>query len=333
MGWLKRNLVLVVGVAVALVLLAAAGYFLWTKSQANADVSSRLTDAADTFTRLNQANPSITEENVQAARDEQKRAAAMLEENRKHFEAFGAHTNMDSAAFKSLLETTIAGLNSMASSYGVARPKDFSYTFSDQRKTMQFEPSDLLPWTYQLLEIQVLCEAVYRTRVHSMVALRRARATARDLEGRFYIIPKTGLSTNATANAVICAYEVVFQGFTSELAGILKDLAASPHAFVVKNINIQPSDQAPAGDVESPVAYQPYAPTGVEAPVRQLSPAELMRQRYGISRPGGGLPPPPPQPTWTPAVRTRRGPETVLDERLLRFTMRVDAIRPLIASR
>jgi hypothetical protein len=243
---------------------------------------------------------------------------------------------MDSAAFKSLLETTIANLNSMGTTYGVGRPSPFGYTFADQRTTMQFEATDLLPWTYQLLEIKALCETLYRTRIHSVVALRRARATPRDVEGRFYILPKTRISTNTTINAVVTPYEVVFQGFTSELAGILHSLAKSPQAFLVKNINVQVSDQTAGAESSTGPDYSTWAvPT--EAAPPPTSPADLMRQRYGLgpgSRYGGMRPQMPPPVAVTPlvpATAVRRGPETVLDERLLRFILRVDAVRPLIA--
>jgi hypothetical protein len=61
---------------------------------------------------------------------------------------------------------------------------------------------------------------------------------------------------------------------------------------------------------------------------------DLMRQRYGGGRysrmPNTPAPLPAPTPALvTPAAPVRKGPETVLDERPLKITMYVEAVRLL----
>jgi hypothetical protein len=52
-----------------------------------------------------------------------------------------------------------------------------------------------------------------------------------------------------------------------------------------------------------------------------------MIERYGI-RPGGARPPgAPPATVYAPATPTRRGPETVLEEKQLKVTLTVEAVR------
>ena len=76
------------------------------------------------------------------------------------------------------------------------------------------------------------------------------------------------------------------------------------------------------------------------APTPQLTPSEMMRMRYGGmggrygTRPPLGPPPPPVAPApgvFTP--RPRRGPETILDERPLKITMYIEAVRLIERAR
>jgi len=82
------------------------------------------------------------------------------------------------------------------------------------------------------------------------------------------------------------------------------------------------------------------------APQPQLSPGEMMRQRYGMGTGGryGGMnrygrpmiAPPPPGPTPGPGAFTppaRKGPETILDERAFKVTMYLEAVRLIERAR
>jgi len=363
MAWLKRNLVLVLGGAVAIVLLGAAGFYLFSGYRKNAAISGELTAAASEFTRLNNRTPSVTEENIEAAATDQKRVDAVRQEFQKYFAPFNARTNIESAEFKFLLATTIDELEDMAEGQGVRRPKDFAYTFDKQRSAVTFAPEDLLPWTEQLMEIKALTEIIYRARVHSLLQIRRASSSTNDTQN--FVLRGVAPVTNSTAKAVTTAYEVIFQGFTSELSEFLDGIAKSPHCFLVKNVNVEKSSTPtttsmgggdPSGMAArygmAPGAFQPATP----------SPQQAMNQRYGLGAGGGaanrmadryggagggmsramqerygmnrGQTPQPAQ-TYgvAPLAPTRRGPETVLDESLLRFTIRLDAVRPLLAAK
>jgi hypothetical protein len=350
MAWLKRNLVLVAGGVVALILLGGAGFFLYTKRQANNEVSALLVQAEQEFRQLMGRNPSVSQENIEAARTEQKRVSAMLEENRKHFGEFTSITNISSAEFKSLLETTISGLNDLADGLGVRRPSQFNYTFPEQRRSLVFDPADLVPWTHQLMEIKALCEVFYRARVHSVTGLRRAPIKTR--EAGYYILAGVRPATNTVAGVVLTPYEVVFNGFSSELAVILDQLARAPHCFLVKNIDVQRAERSGLETSGEPTAAPgyPLAFPGVPAPdPAARSTEQLMRDRYGLGPGRGGGPdrtaerygisrptrPSEPSPFYQPVPHApvRRGPETVLDEQLLKFTVRVDAVRPMAVVR
>jgi hypothetical protein len=380
MNWLKRNVILVAGGAVALVLLAAAGYFLWNSYQKDKAVSGELNREADQITRLNNASPSVTDDNIQAAKTEQERVSATVEKFREHFAPVGYYTNITSADFKFLLANTLNELNTLAESQGVRRPKDFAYTFDTQRGLVVFNPNELLPWTFQLLEIRALCETIYSARVHSILRILRPSVSTND--NAQVVLRGAQMTTNTVVGAVTTPYEVTFQGFSSELAAVLEGLASSPQCFLVQNINVEKSpssgttgtsgmDPAMAARYGvNPAAMAPTPPSladryGLGAGRYGANPAAsryganpaasryganpaasryggnpaasrygeadgVMRDRYGLG-PGAARPA---APTYyrPPASSTRRGPETVLDEQLLRFTLRLEAVRPLIAA-
>jgi len=356
MNWLKRNLILVVGAGVALVLLGAAGYFLFTSYQKDTTVSGELSRAADQITRLNSASPSVTPENIEAAKTEQERVGAKVKDFRKHFASVGAYTNITSADFKFLLANTLNELNTLAESQGVRRPKDFAYTFDTQRGLVVFNPSELLTWTFQLLEIRALCDTIYRARVHSVLRILRPSVSTND--NAQVVLRGAQAATNSVVGAVTTPYEVTFQGFSSELAAVLEGLARSPQCFLIKNINMEKSPQSGTTGTAGGAAgmasrYGVAAPTPPPANLANrygLNPAASryganpaanrygtgganaeMASRYGIG--GGAARPIPPPVYYQPRTSAaRRGPETVLDEQLLRFTLRLEAVRPLIAA-
>jgi len=135
---------------------------------------------------------------------------------------------------------------------------------------------------------------------------------------------------------VLAPYEIVFHGFSTELAAVLEGFYRSPNCFIVKNIDVQTNVLSTSAEYIVP-SFTPYSfPTAPGVPPPGLSPYDQMRLRYGSM--GGGrysrmpnMPPPPVQtPTVvTPAAPVRRGPETVLDERPLKITMYVEAVRLL----
>lgn len=390
MAWLKRNLVLVIGGAVAFVLLAAAGFFLYTGYGKDSAVSEELQRAVQEFSRLNNRTPSANEQNIDAAITEQKRFEAILHEVRRHFAPFGSVTNIDNAEFKFLLATTVDELEKLAETYGVRRPANFGYTFDSQLQQVSFQAHDLLPWADQLLEIRALSEIVYRARVHSLLRIRRASASTNDTAS--HVLRGLRPVTNQVATAVTTAYELVFQGFTTELASVLDAMAQSPHCFLIKNINVERAEggvTSTPGGMDSSMAARygmmPGAGTGapgtadasiasryglppgqvpgaVGGPGGRASAEAQMASRYGLrpggagrgvpdrygrpgaggvdryGRPGAGgagpmAPAPSPYLQQGYATAVRRGPETVLDEELLRFTMRLDVVRPLLAAK
>jgi hypothetical protein len=283
---------------------------------------------------LTTRDPHPNQSNIDLAKQEQVREGALIEKVRRFFTPVTTFTNLDSATFKNYLETTIFQLDRDAKDAGVELPAKFDFTFAPQRKKVDFTPDTLIPLASRLAEIQVLCDVLYDARVHSIASLRRVPVAKEDDSANDYLLGKKP-ATNSVTGAIVSPYEVVFQGFTSELAGVLDGFARSPHCFIVKNVDVQTNAAAATGPGESaPIYYNPSGP----APGRQLSPMDMMRMRYGVgmrNRYGGGPTAAPVAPVVAAPVTAapaRRGPETILDERPLKITLYVEAVTIPVAK-
>lgn len=348
MNWLKRNLLLVLGGVGALVLLGGAGYYLYAQIEKDASVSAQLEAQRNDWRRLTTRNPSATRENIELARKEQTRLTDLLRTTERHFKPVSTVTNIDSATFKALLETTIARLNQRAQQQGVAVMSGYGYTFDWARRTITFDAAELVPLAHQLAEVEALCDLLFNARVHSLARLRRAPVSSRD-QGSNEFLQGIRPITNAVTRAVVVPYEITFQGFTGELASVLNSFQSSPHAVLIKLVDVENSGPAPAP--ERPAATpMPFRPTPMPGPSPR-SGEDMMRERYGSAGgggrdlygggrgPGGAMdryrqtPGPGVAPGFGPAQlvphtgATQRGPETVLDEELLKIRMLVEVIR------
>ena len=331
MTWLKRNLFLVIGGAVAVALLCGAGFILWSQKQRADGVTVELDGLITEYQTLTGRDPFPNQENIDATKIEQTRLAGLLEDCRRHFVPTTSYTNIDSATFKEILENTIAELEKEAERSGVKLPEKYNFTFKPQRDTMVITAADLLPLTSGLADIRAICEVLYQARVHSLSAIRRVPVSKSD-QGSTEFLTNLKASTNAETAAVVTPYEFTFQGFSGELASVLDGFSRSPHCLIVKNVNVEPAGATSTEGEPAPVMY---STPGVSVPVPEAapSPAEVMRRRYGLRAPGGmrgaadRYQQNVPAPVTTVAAPIRRGPETVLDEKPLKITMLIDSVR------
>ena len=337
MNWLKRNLFLVGGGVVALALLGFAIYFLLTRKNMVDEVTAELNTRTEEWKQLVASDPYPNQENIERAKGEQKKLAEFLDQTRKFFVPVASFpTNLDGATFKNLLETTISVLVHDAEKSGVSLPSSnrYDFTFKPQRSSLDFAPATLAPLAMQVSEIKAICDVLFDARVQTLVGLRRAPVAKEDegTAGATDYLSGRKLATNAVTGAVLAPYEIVFHGFSTELAAVLEGFYRSPNCFIVKNIDVQTNVFVASAGEFVPSYVQPYSFTpGVPPPV--LNPYDQMRMRYGgrYSRmPNMPTPVPAPAPNLAvPTAPTRKGPETVLDERPLKITMYVEAVRLL----
>jgi len=325
MQWIKRNLFLVVGGVVALALLGIAGFYLFSKIQQDQSVTADLNAATEKLEGLAKRDPYPNSENISAAKDEAKRVQGFLSDVEKHFMPPPYPTNLSSMEFRTYLDNTRARLLSDAQRAGVEVPTNYWFTFAAQKGSMTFSANTLQPLATQVADISTICGVLFDAKVNSLVWLKRTPVDSQDsLGSQDYINAKA--VTNSWS--VTTPYEVAFTGFSSGLAAVLQNLAKLPQCLIVTNIVVEPNATATAGTEEQPTSG--YDMRYGRMPPGQDAAREAMMQRYGSGmrgRYGAGprMMPTMPQPVVQAPVQ--RGPATILDEKPLRFTLSVQAVR------
>jgi hypothetical protein len=323
-------------------LLGFAIFFLLSRKQAVDEVTGELSSRTEEWKQLVARDPYPNQENIEKAKGEQKKLTEFLNQAQKYFAPVASFsTNLDGATFKNLLETTIAELVRDAEKSGVSLPSSnrYDFTFKPQRSSLDFAPATLVPLAMQVSEIKAICDVLFDARVHTLVGLRRAPVAKEDegAAGSADYLGGRKVATNTVTGAVLAPYEIIFYGFSTELGAVLEGFYRSPNCFIVKNIDVQTNVVFASASEYTP-SYVPsyFAPTasGVQPPA--LTPMQQMQMRYG-GRYGRtpSMPPPvltPPPTLAVPTAPVRRGPETVLDERPLKITLFVEAVRLLERS-
>jgi hypothetical protein len=307
MVWIKRNLFFVVGAVIAVGLLAAAGIYDYKNWQRNNVALDALNQTYATLQRLNSDNPSPGNDkidNIKTAREQEQQLRQWTQQAGQYFQpippipdpANGAITD---AKFASARDHTLSQLQIEAGNASVTLPPQYGFSFEAERTSVKFAPGSLDALARQLGEVKMICEILYAAKINSLDGIRRVRFSEDDVSGpQSDFIDQMAVTNNL---AVLTPYEVTFRCFSQDLGTVLSNFASSPHAFIVKSINVQPA-------------------AGATTP---------------SSSAGGGFDQPAPNPyaphpaTQPPASSGRGGLQTVLNEQLLSITLDIDVIKLL----
>jgi len=323
MDWIKRNLLFVVGLAVAVVLLGIGIFYFLGRMTAASEASQALSDASDKLDALYKRDPFPNDENIKAAKAEQERVAAFKKSVLNYFAPAALPEKLDTAGFKALLENSVAELNAQAQRYGVKLPEKYSFTFESQRQQMQLDQKSLTPLSVQLQDIKQITSILFTSKIHELVTFKRSGVASNEVSGNDLLIRK--ISSNAITGVVIYPYEVGFNCFSAELSAILGALASSKEMIVVKTINIERADETTTLEAPS-VTSMPMGGMDPSLAARYgirggMSPAMMMR--YGLGRPGGTAA----AATPTPGAAPTKPGGPVLDEKALRITLGIDVLK------
>ena len=310
MGWLKRNLGLVISGVVALGLLGLAGWYLWGKMGEEAAVSEQLDQQTAKFKEIlsRPVTPgSGPTNNIMRAKEENKKLQEFAGELRRHLAPPELPKDLNNREFRVLLDNTVAGLQKEAETLGIGLPgKDYWFTFQAQKQMVEFKPLEAL--AAQAVDIREICEILFKARVHSLGGLKRVAMASEDTGATDYLTERKATTNDVT---IITPYEVTFQGFSTELARVMEGFVGAERCFIVKTVGV---DKAPA----------PPAAAGSAAPARfEPTPQQLMMNRYGL----GGRPVAPPAGAAPAPRAANKGPVSALDENKLKFTLQVDSVR------
>ncbi len=310
MDWIKRNLLFVVGLAVAGLFLLAAGFYLyqsWDGAQTAYGELQTKTSALDTIVS---ADPFPNPENLKQVKEEQQRVEEFIKSARDRFGVQTKPDGLDNAAFKGLLESRLAALVRDAEKTGVKLPDKYDFTFGEQRKVLQIPDKALVPLVLHLDDVTDLCRILYAARVHSLVSIKRTTVGTNDSNSSTDFLLAKKVTTNTVTGAAIYPYEVAFQGFSSELAAVLAGLRDAPDSYNIKTLNVE---RGIASD--SSASSVPMAAIGLP---NGFNPS--MAARYGAG-PYARMQQP------VAAASPTRPNEPVLEPKLLRVTIGLDIVK------
>lgn len=307
MPWIKKNLTLVLGGLVGLVLLAGSGFFLFSQLNRESEVDAQLLAKKEEWTALNDRNPFPDDKNIRATKEEAARVQKVAAELRETIRPVPVPEVRDTYGLRLLIETTISELSQEADDAGVNVPDHYAFTFQRLREHAgDFNSNGIPKIAEQVSQVATLCRVLFDAKVHSLDTFRRA-SVLKEETGSDYLTKK-GITNSF--GVVRTPYDLSFRSFTTELAAVLNGLAELDQVVVIKTINIEPTS------LPRPTRHGPsmtVAPTMTpQVPMQSMGPGGMdpaLAARYGLgprgrseggeaSPPGGGM---------SPEMRSRYG--------------------------
>lgn len=328
MAWIKRNLFFLIGSLIAVALMVVGVFYLLGQyndlNQVNDDIQKQYTELGRlAHLPINPGNESIN--NILAAKDQDAVFRGFVKKERGLFQPIdpipnGGANRISNADFARELRNTIAELRRSASAQNVELPADYYFSFEAQKKSVIFDTGSLEPLAMHLGEIKALCDALFMAKIQLDGIQREIVSSNQDNNASDYISRKTV----STPLADLTPYQVVFRGFSADLAQVLTALATSPHGFVVQSINVEPAETMEA------MAGGPF--TGQQQPGTAFPPPSPPGQNFRdqFRRPPGAAFPPP---GATAPAPVPSGPVDFLREKKLRVTMLVQVVKPKLETK
>jgi len=175
MAWIKRNLILVISAVVALGLLGFGGWYLWSAIQKSNQVDTEIGTAKAEIERLLNMDPTPNASNLNIAKREFDRLNAFNATAKRHFPPSPPPAApLNNESFKGLLQTTVDELHKQAASVGIRLETNYYFSFSAHRGSLEFAPEILRPLSERLHEVQLLSSILFRSRINRLEHVRRA---------------------------------------------------------------------------------------------------------------------------------------------------------------
>ena len=316
MMWIKRNLFLVAGGLLALLLLGGGIFYLMGAIAKNDEVEEKLKQTKHDLDNLYANEPSPQATNVAAAKEEVQKVRKAIGQTH-HFFAQVPGEKAGRQDFRSLLDKTIAELQKKAASAGVALgATNYGFSFSALRSETQFSPASFPALPEQLADVKAICDVLFAARVKPIVNLRRARVSADDREMSADYLDLR-IETNAATAAMLSPYEMTFHCLSAELAAAMEGFYRSPYGFLVQAIQVEP-----LGEKQG---MEPGVPSGTPPANPPPNPG-----RPRPPRPGN--PAAPPRPAAAPTTGAAPASDTLptpFKEKRFKATLLVQVIKPV----
>lgn len=313
MPWIQKNLTLVLGGLLGLVLLGGSGFFLYSQLRREAEANLSLEEMRNEWMRLNSLNPYPDDRNIQSIKEESERLAKIAAALRDQIRPVEVPPVHDTFSLRLLVEDTISELTREAELAGVALPDRYAFTFQRLREIGgQFDSNAIPRLAEQVSHVSKLFQVLFDAKVHALDTFRRSAVLKDEGGGSDYLSSKP-----ATNRWVIrIPYDLSFRSHSAELARVIDGLASLDECVVIKTLNVEPTTfSSPASQntyMPMPSRYMPSpapgsaggAPGGMDPALAArygLVPGGRnedssgaggmtpeLRARYGLDRPGAG---------------------------------------------
>ncbi|MDR3456212.1 MAG: Amuc_1100 family pilus-like protein [Verrucomicrobiae bacterium] len=314
MAWIKRNLFFVIGGVVALGLLGAAGFYIYTAWGKNAKASADLVEVVGNLKTLADQKPppgNDKVDNIKIALGQDKQVKQWVASAAAYFEPIPSIPpagSVNVANFSGALQNTLKQLRIEAEAAGVSLPPQYDFSFASEKNKLTFSGGGLEPLAAQLGEVKAICEILFAARINALDGIQRVHVSDDDQNGSQSDYIEERPITNDLA--VITPYVVTFRCFTPELSRVVGGLAKAPGNYIIKTISVQPAGAA-AGMPGGPGYVGEMPPGGMP-----------------MTRAGEGFAPPMQPPAGQPTAG-KGALQTVLKEQLLRVTAEVELVKLL----
>ncbi len=324
MLWIKRNLMLVIGVVVALALLGGAVFYVIYNFDENAARDEDLEKLkveldqlkSGTFPSLD--NIAMVKSNVAQVT----RFTAAAEDILAH-EAPKATT---ASQFSIALPRVLDDLRRDATNASVDLPPRYEFTFGEVKAMTRLPSYALEPLAARLSEVRTICGVLFKARVRALESLNRVAAFADEPKGADLLTDRmeqtNSMSTNVSV--VVTPYRVVFRGFSGDLSAVLNGFSATKDFFVVRQVSVEPAGgmvDTSGGGQMTPMMTQPNPFQPPTLPGGMQPPAAPMMN------PGAPRPPAPKTGVAPAPLPLKSSLVKVLDEKPLRITLVLDVIK------
>jgi hypothetical protein len=323
MLWIKRNLFLAAGGTIALLLLGAGIYYFLNAQGRNQKLEDEIGATTNTLNNLYNSPTFPSQTNIDAAKRETDKLRATVDQFQKFFVAVPAE-KVTNVAFRAYRDNTLAELQRAAEQARTTLPgKSYAFSFETQRTKVEFKEGTFPGIPQQMAEVKALARILFDAHVDPLVNLRRARVSRDDDEsvsvGDYHQLKIETNSIQGAASSIIRSpYEVTFHCLSGDLAAVLQGLAASPHGFVVKAVQVEPAPEPAANVGPGQIIRQPQV-RPIPAPAPAPAPGQPAAPPPRAPPPGGPV-------AGRPAAAPDK-PVVLLREKRLKVTLLIYAIR------
>ena len=330
MAWIKRNLALVIGIAVSLLLLVGAGGYLVANE---AQDYARDEDLAKLKVKLDSLRSGTfpSEANIGAVRTNVTQVLKFTTEAERILAT--EPPKLANVSFSVHLPRVLDEMRRDATNAGVELPPKYDFTFGEVKGMSRIPGYGIEPLNSRLAEMKTICDALFKARVRGIESLQRLAAFADEPKGPDLLLDRTE-QTNSLAtgvNVTITPYRVVFRGFSGDLAVVLNTLSGTKEFFVVREVLVEPLGGA---GLMNPGLMNPGMMTPGMMTPGMMTPGPFGAP--GMLAPGMTTPPPPggfrPVAPKAPAMVgaqpvSKSSLVKILDEQPLRITLVLDVIK------